>query len=362
MELIRDVIDWVGTDLGSTDLARSSRSSWSGSSASTCSGCVVGYLRVSQVGHRRAPVRTSRPCRSRPRASMRHRRAAFPTARSTACSTRSAPASARPASATSRSTARTAVQPCRAGDASCYRCGTRTGARADAAPRLTGGAGRPPRPDRPMTTSSSRHPHHRRPRGAARDRGGRARRHPRRRSRVASPATSPSSRRRCPRRRGHRRPAVACAGGGPGRPGSRSLRRPRHACDHRRSRAVVEPPRVQRRLRAPRCSASHLAPARAAPDRRPRALHRAARRGLVGFALGLDDRVDPLVPALQQPLLLTIHVGTAALAYAVAGVAFVAAARRARPAARGGRIAAPSGRRSRCARSATGPCSSPSRS
>lgn len=48
--------------------------------------------------------------------------------------------------------------------------------------------------------------------------------------------------------------------------------------------------------------------------------------GLVAFALGLDDRIDPLVPALQQPLLLTIHVGTAALAYAVSGLAFVAAA------------------------------------
>lgn len=48
--------------------------------------------------------------------------------------------------------------------------------------------------------------------------------------------------------------------------------------------------------------------------------------GLVGFAIGLPDRVDPLVPALQQPLLLTIHVGTAVLAYALAGVAFAAAA------------------------------------
>ena len=48
--------------------------------------------------------------------------------------------------------------------------------------------------------------------------------------------------------------------------------------------------------------------------------------GLVAFALGLDDRVDPLVPALQQPLLLTIHVGSAVLAYAVSGVAFLAAA------------------------------------
>ena len=47
--------------------------------------------------------------------------------------------------------------------------------------------------------------------------------------------------------------------------------------------------------------------------------------GLVALALGLDDRVDPLVPALQQPLLLTVHVGSAVAAYAVAGLAFVAA-------------------------------------
>jgi cytochrome c-type biogenesis protein CcsB len=46
---------------------------------------------------------------------------------------------------------------------------------------------------------------------------------------------------------------------------------------------------------------------------------------LVGFALTLDDRIDPLVPALQQPLLLTIHVGAAVTAYAVSAVAFVAA-------------------------------------
>lgn len=47
--------------------------------------------------------------------------------------------------------------------------------------------------------------------------------------------------------------------------------------------------------------------------------------GLVGIAIGLDDRVDPLVPALQQPVLLTVHVGAAVLAYALAGVAFAAA-------------------------------------
>jgi ABC-type transport system involved in cytochrome c biogenesis permease subunit len=62
--------------------------------------------------------------------------------------------------------------------------------------------------------------------------------------------------------------------------------------------------------------------------------------GLVGFALGLDDRTDPLVPALQQPLLLTVHVGTAALAYAVAGVAFVVAAAEIGQRRSGGRIGA----------------------
>ena len=47
--------------------------------------------------------------------------------------------------------------------------------------------------------------------------------------------------------------------------------------------------------------------------------------GLVAFALALENRADPLVPALQQPFLLTVHVGSAALAYAVAAVAFAAA-------------------------------------
>jgi cytochrome c-type biogenesis protein CcsB len=47
--------------------------------------------------------------------------------------------------------------------------------------------------------------------------------------------------------------------------------------------------------------------------------------GLLAFAIRLDDRIDPLVPALQQPLLLTIHVGAAVLAYAISAVAFAAA-------------------------------------
>ena len=46
---------------------------------------------------------------------------------------------------------------------------------------------------------------------------------------------------------------------------------------------------------------------------------------LVGVSLAQPDDVLPLVPALQAPLLLTIHVGTAMLAYAIGAVAFAAA-------------------------------------
>jgi ABC-type transport system involved in cytochrome c biogenesis permease subunit len=47
--------------------------------------------------------------------------------------------------------------------------------------------------------------------------------------------------------------------------------------------------------------------------------------GLLGVSLLQPDEVRPLVPALQAPLLLTIHVGTAMLAYAIGAVAFAAA-------------------------------------
>jgi cytochrome c-type biogenesis protein CcsB len=46
---------------------------------------------------------------------------------------------------------------------------------------------------------------------------------------------------------------------------------------------------------------------------------------LIGLSLTLNSRIDPLVPALQQPLLLTVHVGAAMLAYAISAVAFAAA-------------------------------------
>ena len=71
---------------------------------------------------------------------------------------------------------------------------------------------------------------------------------------------------------------------------------------------------------------THLVMARAHPLEGLAPITALLAAGLVIFALSLDDRVDPLVPALQQPLLLTVHVGSAVLAYAVSGVAFVAAA------------------------------------
>ncbi len=46
---------------------------------------------------------------------------------------------------------------------------------------------------------------------------------------------------------------------------------------------------------------------------------------LIGVSLAQPDEVRPLVPALQAPLLLTVHVGMAMLAYAIGAVAFAAA-------------------------------------
>ena len=70
---------------------------------------------------------------------------------------------------------------------------------------------------------------------------------------------------------------------------------------------------------------THLALARSQPMAGLATMSALLAAALVAFGLGLDDRVNPLVPALQQPLLLTVHVGSAALAYAISSVAFVAA-------------------------------------
>jgi cytochrome c-type biogenesis protein CcsB len=70
---------------------------------------------------------------------------------------------------------------------------------------------------------------------------------------------------------------------------------------------------------------AHLALARAHPVAGFGPLVALLAAALIGFGLGRDDSIQPLVPALQQPLLLTVHVGAAVAAYAVAGVAFIAA-------------------------------------
>jgi ABC-type transport system involved in cytochrome c biogenesis permease subunit len=46
---------------------------------------------------------------------------------------------------------------------------------------------------------------------------------------------------------------------------------------------------------------------------------------LVIYGLALPNEAQPLVPALQQPVLLTVHVGAAIASYGVGGVAFLAA-------------------------------------
>ena len=69
----------------------------------------------------------------------------------------------------------------------------------------------------------------------------------------------------------------------------------------------------------------HLALARSYPIAGLGPLVALLAAALVGFGLGRDDSIEPLVPALQQPLLLTVHVGSAVAAYAVAGIAFLAA-------------------------------------
>lgn len=70
---------------------------------------------------------------------------------------------------------------------------------------------------------------------------------------------------------------------------------------------------------------SHLLLARREPIAALAPLTALLAAGLVGLALGFDSSIDPLVPALQQPILLTVHVGSAVLAYALSGLAFLAA-------------------------------------
>jgi ABC-type transport system involved in cytochrome c biogenesis permease subunit len=69
----------------------------------------------------------------------------------------------------------------------------------------------------------------------------------------------------------------------------------------------------------------YLAAERRLPVRRLAPLVALLAAGLVALALQLPSYVVPLAPALQAPLLLTVHVGAAVAAYAISGLAFVAA-------------------------------------
>jgi len=71
--------------------------------------------------------------------------------------------------------------------------------------------------------------------------------------------------------------------------------------------------------------AVYLALARRRPISGLAAAAAAVAAALIAVSLAQPDEVRPLVPALQAPILLTIHVGTAMLAYAIGAVAFAAA-------------------------------------
>ena len=357
---IRDVVEWVATRLARPDLGHR-RAVPARRPGRPLRAVARDRLPARQPGRdsdgprpspsSRCPRRPTHPTLPRPRRPvLRVRRPR---------STRSAPASARRASATCQLDCANCGATVAAGEASCYRCGTPTGAARTRswADRSTRSA---PRPDRPMTTlipilivaalASLACRGGRRPR--CRDRARLGRRHGAGhragRSTWRRAADAPSSMRRSRASRRARAPR-----------GSRS-------CHCARSSSAM------RRGRTSTSSASPSPPAllatyllllarriRSTAWRRSSPLLAA---GLVGFALGLDDRVDPLVPALQQPLLLTIHVGTAAARLCRRRGRLPGGARPRSPSAAPATGSAGCRRRDAARASAIGPSSSPSRS
>ena len=98
----------------------------------------------------------------------------------------------------------------------------------------------------------------------------------------------------------------------------------RDAWHRRRARAVREPVRVHRRVRDvdPR---RLPVPRPALPDPPDRVHPRRRRRSrCCCYASSLPSEIEPLVPALQNAPLLTIHVGMAVLAYGIFATAFAA--------------------------------------
>ncbi|MGZ6214488.1 MAG: cytochrome c biogenesis protein [Candidatus Limnocylindria bacterium] len=71
--------------------------------------------------------------------------------------------------------------------------------------------------------------------------------------------------------------------------------------------------------------AAYLFVARSAAVRGLSGLAALLAAALVGYGLAIPNELHPLQPALQQPFLLTVHVGAAIASYGVGGVAFLAA-------------------------------------
>lgn len=85
---------------------------------------------------------------------------------------------------------------------------------------------------------------------------------------------------------------------------------------------------------------AYLVAARRAPLRALAPLVALLAAGLLAVALQFPDEVIPLAPALQTPLLLSVHVGAAIAAYALSGLAFAAAVGELAQRSAGDRIAA----------------------
>ena len=138
------------------------------------------------------------------------------------------------------------------------------------------------------------------------------------------------------RRRDRARPAA----------GSRRSLVPRSSArDRRRARAVGQHVRVHASRSRPRSSAATCSSSAATRSARSASSRSASRSPCCCTRRRLPSDIEPLVPALQNPPLLTIHVGMAVLSYGIfatsfaAGVGYLSRARR---------TASPGCRRTRC--------------
>ena len=101
--------------------------------------------------------------------------------------------------------------------------------------------------------------------------------------------------------------------------------RPAGARLSRRSWPVGQPVRVQHRLRVRHPGAATCILGRRYPIRAIAFLPIGVATFLVGYAFTLPQDISPLVPALDNPPLLTIHVAMAMISYGIFAVSFGAA-------------------------------------